>query len=65
MPVWPLSKQAQAAAVEVSYTLVKHIRKPRGVPPGFVRYTNFNTLRVHPQLAFPSKIDNSALRHPV
>ncbi len=46
-----LSKQAQSSAVEVSYTLVKHVRKPRGSPPGFVRYTNFKTLRVRPQLA--------------
>jgi len=46
-----LSKQSQGTAVEVSYTLVKHVRKPKGSPPGFVHYTNFQTLRVRPQLA--------------
>lgn len=46
-----LSKQAQSSAVEVNYTLVKHVRKSKGSPPGFVRYTNFKTLRVRPQLA--------------
>ncbi len=60
-----LSRQATSSGVEVSYTLVKHVRKPRGSPPGFVRYTNFKTLRVRPQRAFPSNTDNSALRHPV
>ena len=46
-----LSKQSQGTAVEVSYTLVKHVRKPRDAPLGFVRYTNFKTVRVQPRLA--------------
>ena len=43
-----LSKQASSLAVDVNYTLVKHIRKPKGSLPGFVRYTDFQTLRVRP-----------------
>ena len=44
-----LSKQARSPAVEVDYTLVKHLSKPRGAPPGFVLYRNFKTVRIAPQ----------------
>ena len=46
-----LSKQAQSSAVDVAYTLVKHLNKPKGGPPGFVYYTDFKALRVAPQRA--------------
>ncbi len=46
-----LSRQAQSSAVEVDYTLVKHLNKPKGGPPGFVYYRNFQTVRVAPRHA--------------
>ncbi|MCK4324057.1 MAG: hypothetical protein KAW89_05965, partial [Armatimonadetes bacterium] len=46
-----LSRQAQSPKVEVDYTQVKHLNKPRGAPPGFVYYRNFQTVRVQPQRA--------------
>lgn len=39
----PLAKEAQ---VDVTYTFVKHIRKPRGTAPGAVYLTESKTLRV-------------------
>ncbi len=44
-----LSRQAQSAKVEVDYTQVKHLSKPRGAPPGFVLYRNFKAVRIAPQ----------------
>ncbi|MFQ6096474.1 MAG: NFACT family protein [Armatimonadota bacterium] len=35
-------------AVEVDYTLRKHVTKPKGAPPGFVRYTHAKTIVVKP-----------------
>ncbi len=46
-----LSKQEQSPAVDVNYTLVKHLNKPKGGPPGFVYYREFKTVRVAPQRA--------------
>jgi predicted ribosome quality control (RQC) complex YloA/Tae2 family protein len=46
-----LSRQAQSSKVEVDYTQVKHLNKPRGAPPGFVYYRNFQTVRVQPRRA--------------
>jgi len=44
-----LCRQRNQDLVEIAYTLVKHVRKPRGMPPGFVRYTNFKTIAVPPR----------------
>ncbi len=38
------SKAKGGSKVPVDYTRKKHIRKPKGTPPGFVLYENFKTL---------------------
>jgi predicted ribosome quality control (RQC) complex YloA/Tae2 family protein len=50
-----LSHQAQSPKVEVDYTQVKHLNKPRGAPPGFVYYRDFQTVRVAPRRAQDSE----------
>lgn len=44
------SKGKNAAAVEVVYTAVRHVRKFRGARPGQVQVTTFRTLEVAPAL---------------
>jgi predicted ribosome quality control (RQC) complex YloA/Tae2 family protein len=44
-----LSRRRTESRVEVNYALAKHVRKPRGAPPGFVTYTDFKTLSVRPR----------------
>jgi len=44
-----LSKQRNQDLVEVAYTLAKHVRKPKGAPPGFAYYTDFKTISVPPR----------------
>lgn len=43
------SRQRRDTRVEVAYTLAKHVRKPRGAPPGFVTYSEASTLVVAPR----------------
>jgi len=52
-----LSRQAQSPKVEVDYTQVKHLNKPRGAPPGFVYYRDFQTVRVQPRRADAAEAD--------
>lgn len=42
------SRQRADTRVEVAYTLAKHVRKPRGAPPGFVTYSEAKTVVVTP-----------------
>ena len=44
------SKGKDAAAVDVIYTAVKHVRKFRGARPGQVQVKTFRTLEVAPAL---------------
>ena len=50
-----LSRQKQSPAVDVDYTWVKHLNKPKGGPPGFVYYREFKTVRVAPERASPGE----------
>ena len=50
------SKGKDAAAVEVVYTAVKHVRKFRGARPGQVQVRNFRTLEVAPALPATPKL---------
>ncbi len=43
------SKARHSSKVPVDYTKVKNVKKPRGSPPGFVRYENYKTIMVSPQ----------------
>ncbi|UNC92802.1 Rqc2 family fibronectin-binding protein [Candidatus Contubernalis alkaliaceticus] len=43
------SKGAGSSNVPVDYTLVKHVRKPRGAKPGMVIYDHHKTLYVTPE----------------
>lgn len=43
-----LSRWRVDARAEVSFTRVRHVRKPPGAPPGFVTYTDFRTIQVAP-----------------
>ena len=43
-----LSRQRTSGSVEVSHTLAKHVRKPKGGPPGFVLYDSYVTEAVEP-----------------
>lgn len=43
-----LSRRRSDRVVEVAITLVKHVRKPRGAPPGFVLYSHASTRIVVP-----------------
>lgn len=49
------SKGKNAAAVEVVYTAVRHVRKFRGARPGQVQVTAFRTLEVAPALPAASE----------
>ena len=42
------SKARESSQVPVDYTLVKHVKKPKGAHPGFVTYKNQKTLFVTP-----------------
>jgi predicted ribosome quality control (RQC) complex YloA/Tae2 family protein len=42
------SKGRQSSNVPVDYTLVRHVRKPKGAHPGFVIYDHHRTLYVTP-----------------
>lgn len=44
------SKARFSSKVPVDYTLVKNVHKPKGSPPGFVVYTNYETIFVDPQI---------------
>lgn len=43
------SRYKEAEWVDVDYTLVKNVSKPKGAHPGFVLYKKFKTLRVKPK----------------
>ncbi len=43
------SKASDSANVPVDYTLIKHVKKPAGAPPGKVIYTHQQTVNVSPQ----------------
>jgi len=43
-----LSHWRSDARADVNYTAAKHLRKPKGAPPGFVTYTEFSTVTVEP-----------------
>ncbi|HEU23625.1 MAG: hypothetical protein C0176_02395 [Mesoaciditoga sp.] len=42
------SKYRNEAWVDVDYTYVRYVKKPKGAKPGFVIYKNFKTVRVKP-----------------
>lgn len=44
------SRARQSSKVPVDYTRRKHVRKPNSAPPGFVIYTNQQTVMIEPQL---------------
>lgn len=46
------SKGRSSSQVPVDYTLIKHVRKPKGAKPGYVTYSNQKTLYVNPDEAF-------------
>ena len=57
------SKGKNAAAVEVVYTAVRHVRKFRGARPGQVQVTTFRTLEVAPALPAapePNELEEAA-----
>ncbi len=43
-----LSRWRTDRRADVNYTEAKHLRKPRGAPPGFVTYKDFKTVTVAP-----------------
>ncbi len=43
------SKARESSQVPVDYTLIKHVKKPSGTPPGFVIYEEQKTLYVTPE----------------
>ncbi len=43
------SKARFSSKVPVDYTLIKNVHKPKGSPPGFVLYTNYETIFVDPR----------------
>lgn len=46
------SKGRTSGQVPVDYTLIRHVRKPRGAKPGYVIYDNQKTVYVNPDAAF-------------
>jgi len=50
------SKGRTSAQVPVDYTLIKHVRKPKGAKPGYVIYDNHKTLYVTPDESFIRKL---------
>jgi len=50
------SKGRTTAQVPVDYTLIKHVRKPKGAKPGYVIYDNHKTLYVTPDESFIRKL---------
>lgn len=44
------SKSRQSSKVPVDYTLRKHVKKPSGSPPGFVIYTDQQTVLIEPKM---------------
>ena len=44
------SQGRQDSKVPVDYTSVKNLKKPRGSPPGYVHYENYQTIMAPPQL---------------
>lgn len=46
------SKGRNSSQVPVDYTLIKHVRKPKGAKPGYVIYDNQKTLYVKPDASF-------------
>jgi predicted ribosome quality control (RQC) complex YloA/Tae2 family protein len=51
-----LSRQRTSGSVEVARTLAKHVRKPKGTPPGFVLYDNYVTEAVEPLVLRPADV---------
>jgi len=43
-----LSRLRGSGRVEVAYTRARHVRKPRGTPPGFVLFDDSSTVAVAP-----------------
>ncbi len=54
------SKAQNSANVPVDYTLIKHVRKPRGAKPGMVIYDHQKTLFVTPDPALVKKLSQSS-----
>jgi len=50
------SKAQQSSSVPVDYTLVRHVKKPRGAKPGYVIYDNQKTLFVTPSLSVTNQL---------
>lgn len=53
------SKARHSSQVPVDYTLIKHVRKPKGAKPGFVTYDHHKTIYVTPDQALVDKILNT------
>ncbi|PTX50338.1 putative ribosome quality control (RQC) complex YloA/Tae2 family protein [Melghirimyces profundicolus] len=54
------SKARESSQVPVDYTLIKHVRKPSGAPPGFVIYEEQKTLFVTPDENRIRKLEKSS-----
>lgn len=50
------SKARYSSNVPIDYTLVKHVRKPRGAKPGMVIYDNHKTIYITPQPELVEKL---------
>ncbi|SDW03295.1 Predicted component of the ribosome quality control (RQC) complex, YloA/Tae2 family, contains fibronectin-binding (FbpA) and DUF814 domains [Marininema mesophilum] len=53
------SKGRESSQVPVDYTLIKHVRKPSGGPPGFVTYDEQKTLFITPDEALIRKLEKN------
>lgn len=53
------SKARHSSQVPVDYTLVKHVRKPKGAKPGFVIYDRHKTIYVTPDEELVQKLERN------
>ncbi|PSL51094.1 putative ribosome quality control (RQC) complex YloA/Tae2 family protein [Salsuginibacillus halophilus] len=53
------SKARESSSVPVDYTLIRHVRKPKGAKPGFVTYDNQKTIFVTPDSAEIQQLKNN------
>lgn len=53
------SKGKSSSQVPVDYTLVRHVKKPKGAKPGFVIYEQQKTLYITPDEAFIRKLNET------
>jgi len=51
------SKAKMSAQVEVDYTTVKNVKKPKGAKPGMVTYVNYKTVFVTPHEELVNKLE--------